>query len=166
MTTTTRDTTRITTCPNCGVKNRVRAAADGMPRCGNCRNPLVWIVDTSDADFGTVADEATIPVLVDIWAPWCGPCRMVSPALEQLATELAGKLKLVKVNADEAPVVSRRFSVRAIPTLVLMRHGQVIDKQIGAAPARVLRSWVTEHLPKDEDEPARVNHSATEDGRQ
>jgi len=158
--------TKVVVCPNCSAKNLVRSVGDGRPRCGNCKYPLPWIVDSSDADFTAVADEATMPVLVDVWAPWCGPCRMVSPALEQLATELAGKLKLVKVNADEAPVVSRRFSVRAIPTLVLMRHGQVIDKQIGAAPARVLRSWVTEHLPKDEDEPARVNHSATEDGRQ
>jgi len=165
VTTTTRDTTRITTCPNCGVKNRVRAAADGMPRCGNCRNPLVWIVDTSDADFGTVADEATIPVLVDIWAPWCGPCRMVSPALEQLATELAGRLKLVKVNADEAPEVSDRFGVRAIPTLVLMHHGRIIDKQIGAVPAHVLRSWLAERLPKGEQEPSRAKHPSGEDGQ-
>jgi thioredoxin 2 len=89
---------------------------------------------------------------------------MVSPVLEQLATELAGKLKLVKVNADEAPEVSRRFGVQAIPTLVLMHHGQVIDKQIGAAPAGALRSWLTEHLPEDEEEVTR-SHPSSEDGR-
>jgi thioredoxin 2 len=114
------------------------------------------MVDTSDADFATVVDASTIPVLVDVWAPWCGPCRMVSPALEQLATELAGKLKLVKVNADEAPQVSRRFEIQAIPTLILMRRGQVIEKQVGAAPAHVLRSWLTQHLPGDKSEPSQA----------
>jgi len=156
---------RVVVCPNCGTKNRVRAAADGAPRCGNCREALPWMVDTSDADFSTVADKSTIPVLVDVWAPWCGPCRMVSPTLEQLATELAGKLKLVKVNADEAPEVSRRFGVQAIPTLVLMHHGLVIDKQIGAAPALALRSWLTQHLPQDEEERTRENHPSGEDGQ-
>jgi thioredoxin 2 len=109
------------------------------------------VVDTSDAEFAAVVDDSTIPVLVDVWAPWCGPCRMVSPALEQLATELAGRLKLVKVNADEAPEVSRRFEVQAIPTLVLMHHGTVVDKQTGAAPAPALRSWLTEHLPENDE---------------
>ncbi|WP_425435694.1 thioredoxin [Mycetocola miduiensis] len=110
-----------------------------------------------------MADKATIPVLVDVWAPWCGPCRMVSPALEQMATELAGKLKLVKVNADEAPEVSRRFEVQAIPTLVLMHHGQVVDKQIGAAPAGALRSWLTKHLPAEETTPTRESPSSGDD---
>ena len=142
--------TTVIVCPTCGTKNRVPAAAGGAPRCGKCHNPLPWMVDTSDADFSAVADDATIPVLVDVWAPWCGPCRMVSPALEQLATELAGKLKLVKVNADEAPEVSRRFKIQAIPTLILMHHGTVIDTQVGAAPAGALRSWLTAHLPGEE----------------
>jgi thioredoxin 2 len=124
------------------------------------------VVDTSDADFTAAADQSTIPVLVDVWAPWCGPCRMVSPALEQLARELAGTLKLVKVNADEAPEVSRRFDVQAIPTLVLMHHGHVVDKQIGAAPAPALRSWVMGHLPPDEAASARENDQSTGDGRE
>ncbi|WP_369796251.1 thioredoxin [Phycicoccus sp. Root101] len=119
------------------------------------------MVDTSDADFAAVADKSTIPVLVDVWAPWCGPCRMVSPALEQLATELAGKLKLVKVNADEAPAVSRRFEVQAIPTLVLLNHGQTIVKQVGAAPIPALRSWLTDHLPPHEAESAQEDDSST-----
>jgi thioredoxin 2 len=77
------------------------------------------VVNGSDADFGDVVEAATIPVLVDMWAPWCGPCRMVSPVLEQLAGEFAGSLKLVKINADEAPGLSQRFEVLAIPTLIL-----------------------------------------------
>ena len=166
MSTTVKTPTKVVVCPNCSTKNRVPAAADGAPRCGNCQNPLPWVVDTSDPDFSAVADESTIPVLVDVWAPWCGPCRMVSPALEQLATEFAGKLKLVKVNADEALEVSRRFEVQSIPTLVFMHHGKVVDKQIGAAPATALRSWLTEHLPTDETSPAGENDQSSGGGRE
>jgi thioredoxin 2 len=85
----------IVSCPHCGRRNRVPAAAAGTPRCGNCHQPLPWIVDAADDTFGEIADAASVPVLVDLWAPWCGPCRMVSPALEQLAAENAGQLKLV-----------------------------------------------------------------------
>ena len=136
----------IVTCPNCGRKNRVPAAAAGTPRCGNCHKPLPWIVDAGDGDFAEVAEHASVPALVDLWAPWCGPCRMVSPALEQLATEMAGRLKLVKVNVDEAPAVQRRFGVQAIPTLLVLRSGAVAARQTGAAPAAVLRSWLEQAL--------------------
>ena len=136
----------IVTCPNCGRKNRVPAAAAGTPRCGNCHKPLPWIVDAGDDDFAEVAEHASVPALVDLWAPWCGPCRMVSPALEQLATEMAGRLKLVKVNVDEAPAVQRRFGVQAIPTLLVLRNGAVAARQTGAAPAAVLRSWLEQAL--------------------
>jgi thioredoxin 2 len=105
------------------------------------------VIDASDADFATVADGSTVPVLVDLWAPWCGPCLRVSPVLEQLAGELAGRLKLVKVNVDESPDLSRRFDAQAIPTLVLLQGGEVIAKQVGAAPAAALRAWLTEKLP-------------------
>ena len=142
-------TARVVVCTNCQAKNRVAPVAAGVPRCGRCQSPLPWIVDALDDDFHAVADEATVPVLVDVWAPWCGPCRMVSPALEQLAGEMAGRLKLVKVNADEAPEVSRRFEVQAIPTLVLLDGGEVVDRQIGAAPATALRSWLTDKLPQE-----------------
>jgi thioredoxin 2 len=140
---------KIVTCPNCQHRNRVPAAAQGSPRCGNCHKPLPWIVDAGDNDFAEVVEKATIPVLVDLWAPWCGPCRMVSPVLEQLATEKAGEVKLVKVNADEAPQLSQRFEVRSIPTLMVFRNGQVVEKQIGAAPAQVLRPWLEGALHKE-----------------
>jgi thioredoxin 2 len=139
-------TKQVVVCSNCQTKNRVPAEAHGIPRCGKCHTPLRWIVNGSDADFADVVEASTIPVLVDMWAPWCGPCRMVSPALEQLAGEFAGRLKLVKINADEAPELSRRFDVMAIPTLMLVQGGKVIDTQVGAAPASVLRTWVTEKL--------------------
>ena len=146
MTATTQKATTVT-CGNCGAKNRVPAVANGIPRCGKCSTPLPWVVDANDDEFHAVVDESSLPVLIDVWAPWCGPCRMVSPALEKLAGELAGKLKLVKVNADDNPKVSRRFEVQSIPTLVILDHGQVVDKQIGALPEHRLRSWLESKLP-------------------
>lgn len=83
----------IIVCPNCGKSNRVPAAAEGKPRCGNCHYWLPWIVEAGDEDFRQVAEESSIPVLVDFWAAWCGPCRVVSPVLDQLARERAGNLK-------------------------------------------------------------------------
>jgi thioredoxin 2 len=137
---------RIVECPTCGRKNRVPDAATGVPRCGNCRSNLPWVADAGDDDFADVADRATIPVLVDLWAPWCGPCRQVSPALEETARGLAGQVKLVKVNVDTAPKLSERFSAQAIPTLLVMKRGEVISRHVGAAPAAVLRIWVDEAL--------------------
>jgi thioredoxin 2 len=134
------------TCPNCGRRNRVPAAAAGTPRCGNCHQPLPWIVDAGDDNFAEVAERASVPALIDLWAPWCGPCRMVSPALEQLATEMAGRLKLVKVNVDESPKLQQRFGVQAIPTLLVLRGGAVAARQTGAAPAAALRTWLEQAL--------------------
>jgi thioredoxin 2 len=133
-------------CEHCGQTNRVPAAAAGTPRCGKCHQPLPWIADADDATFGAVAEAASVPVIVDLWAPWCGPCRMVSPALEQLARDLAGQVKLVKVNVDASPQISQRFGVQAIPTLLLMRGGQVVARQTGAAPLPALRAWAENAL--------------------
>jgi len=129
-------------CSNCGKGNRVPAAAEGSPRCGNCRTPLPWIVEANDQDFAEIAERANLPVLVDLWATWCGPCRMVSPALEQVAKEMAGRIKLVKVDVDKSPKLSQRFTVQAVPTLLVLDRGEVIARQAGAAPPHVLRSWV------------------------
>jgi thioredoxin 2 len=129
-------------CENCGQTNRVPAAAAGTTRCGKCHQPLPWIAEADDTTFGDVADAAKIPVIVDLWAPWCGPCRMVSPALEQLARDLAGRVKLVKVNVDTSPQISQRFEAQAIPTLLVLRGGKVTARQTGAAPLGALRTWV------------------------
>jgi thioredoxin 2 len=137
---------RVVACSHCGQRNRVPPMAHGTPRCGNCHEPLPWVVDADDDSFAAIAEGATVPVLVDIWAPWCGPCRQVSPALEQLASEKAGRLKLVKVDADSAPKISARFGVQAIPTLVVMNNGEVLGQQVGAAPAATLRAWLEQTL--------------------
>jgi thioredoxin 2 len=132
----------VVTCPHCGHRNRVPAVASGIPRCGHCHQPLPWIADAGDDTFGEVADAASLSVVVDLWAPWCGPCRLVSPALEQIATDLAGRIKLVKVNVDISPKLQERFAVQAIPTLMVLRHGRVTARRAGAAPAVDLRAWV------------------------
>ena len=133
-------------CEHCGRTNRVPAAAAGTPRCGNCHQPLPWIADAGDGTFTEVAEAATIPVVADLWAPWCVPCRMVSPALERLARDLAGRIKLVKVNIDEAPQLAQRFDVHAVPTLLILRNGQVTARQAGALPLPALRAWAEHAL--------------------
>jgi thioredoxin 2 len=133
-------------CPNCGRKNRVPAAATGTPRCGNCHRPLPWIVDAGDDTFTDIAERASVPVVVDLWAPWCGPCRMVSPALADLANEFAGRIKLVKVNVDTSPRLQSRFGVQSIPTLLLLVGGKVHSTQIGAPPSPALRAWLEQGL--------------------
>jgi thioredoxin 2 len=137
----------ITQCPNCGQRNRVPPSASGKPRCAQCHKWLPWIVDSGDADYAAVVEKSSVPVLVDLWAPWCGPCRMVSPALEQLATERAGSLKLVKVNIDKAPQIAQRLEVQAVPTLLITRDGKVLARRAGAAPVAALRMWVDDTLP-------------------
>jgi thioredoxin 2 len=137
---------RLVKCPHCGRTNRVPSVAAGWPRCGNCHRPLPWITDATDDTFAETAEASSLPVVVDLWAPWCGPCRMVSPALERLATDLAGQIKLVKVNVDESPRLQRRFGVQSIPTLLVMRGGQTIAQQVGAVPEPALRTWVDQAL--------------------
>jgi len=137
----------LTRCPNCGRTNRVPAAASGVPRCGKCHQPLPWIVEASDDSFAEIAEKSSLPVVVDFWAPWCGPCRMVSPALAQVAEELAGRIKLVKVNVDDSPRLQRRFGIQAIPTLQIIRDGTVTTQRAGAAPAADLRAWVEQAIP-------------------
>jgi thioredoxin 2 len=141
-------TSSVVQCEHCGTKNRVPAASAGVPRCGKCHSPLPWVADADDDTFAEVVEQASIPVVVDMWAAWCGPCRMVTPALEKVARELAGRVKLAKVDVDKAPKIAQRFTIQAVPTLLLMRNGEVIARQTGAAPAAVLRKWVEEGLAK------------------
>ena len=116
-------------------------AAHGTPRCGSCHRDLPWLVAASEGDFDA-AVMTKLPVLVDLWAPWCAPCRLIAPGVEQAANELAGSLKVVKVNVDDAPGVSARFGVQGIPTLLVLRDGHAVARQVGALPADRLVQWV------------------------
>ena len=138
-------TPTIITCPNCETKNRIRPTAQGVPRCSVCHTLLPWIVE---ADAGSFDEEitASVPVLVDFWAPWCGPCRMVSPVVEQMGREYAGRLKVVKLDIDHAPAIASRFGVQGIPLLVVIRDGQEIDRLVGAVPAATLRAMLEQHV--------------------
>ncbi len=119
----------------------MQRASSGKPTCAKCHVDLPWLVEATDADFAQVTDTSRL-VLVDLWAPWCGPCRMVAPILEKLSRDFAGSLKVVKVNVDGSPATSQRFAASSIPMLVFLRDGDVVDTVIGAQPEHVLRGAV------------------------
>ncbi len=133
--------TNVVRCPSCGTKNRVPVASSGRPRCANCQGDLPWLVEVGDDGFDAAVDSKRL-VLVDLWAPWCGPCRMVAPILEQLSIDLAAQLKVVKVNVDESPHTAQRYEARSIPMLLFLRDGELVDTVVGAQPEHVLRERI------------------------
>lgn len=136
----------VVTCPNCGKRNWVPAAARGKPRCAQCQQWLPWITESGDEDFSEIVETSSVPVLVDLWATWCRPCQMVSPALEQFANERAGQLKLVKMDVDKAPATAQQFAVKAVPTLLILNDHQVLRRPSGAVPIAALRNWLDQAL--------------------
>ena len=134
-------TQAVVACPRCGAKNRVPSVAAGTPDCAACHEDLPWVVEAQARDFAALV-AGRIPVLVDLWAPWCAPCRLVGLSVERAARVLAGRLKVVKVNVDEAPTVARDLSVQSIPTLLLVHNGRVVGRHIGALADDRLVDWV------------------------
>ena len=139
--------TELLRCDKCGAVNRL--ALDKLARgraavCGRCKTPLgtghAKPLTVTDATFAEAVERSPLPVLVDMWAPWCGPCRMVGPIVEELARELAGRVRVSKMNVDESPVISERFAIRSIPALLLFKGGREVDRIVGAVPkAEILR---------------------------
>lgn len=134
------------TCPSCGGKNRVPDAARGRPRCAKCHADLPWLSNVTGGAFDGVIAASPLPTLVDLWAPWCGPCRTIAPILETLSVERAGRLRIVKVNVDHAPEVSARLGVQGIPTMVLFDGGEEVARQVGAMPGPQIGRWLDSAL--------------------
>jgi thioredoxin 2 len=127
----------VAVCPSCSTKNRVPVASKGRPQCAHCHASLPWLVEAGDGGLAAALDTSQL-VLIDLWAPWCGPCRMVAPVLERLAVRYAGRVKVVKVNVDENPQTAARFDARSIPTLAILRGGETVTRIVGAQPEQVL----------------------------
>lgn len=133
-------------CPHCGATNRVPAERAGeSPNCGKCGQPLLagHPLELDDHNFDAVVQASPVPVLVDFWAPWCGPCRAMAPAFEQASRQLQGRALLVKVNSDDSPELSQRFGIRSIPTLVKLEQGRETRRQSGAVPAAAIVGLAT-----------------------
>lgn len=135
----------IVVCPRCHAANRLPAErlADGGT-CGKCKARLFngEPVELGAANFDTHAVRSDVPLLVDFWAPWCGPCRNMAPAFAQAAKQLEPEFRLAKVNTEDEPQLATRFGIRSIPTLALFRHGQEVARQSGAMDATGLIRWV------------------------
>jgi len=127
-------------CAACGAVNRVPAEklARGLrPVCGRCKARLLADtapVTVTDATFVEMVEHSPLPVLVDAWAPWCAPCRMIAPVIDQLAAEMAGRVRVAKLNVDENPATAARFNLRSIPTLLVLRGGREVDRIVGVQP--------------------------------
>ena len=131
-------------CPHCAALNRIPSARLGEdPVCGRCAQPLLdgRPLALTDADFERVVARTELPVIVDLWAPWCGPCRSMAPAFEQAARELKGRALLVKVDTDANPRTAARFQVRSIPTLLKLQQGREVARLSGAMPAAQIVRW-------------------------
>ena len=139
------------TCPSCGAVNRIPPErANEQGQCGRCKHDLFngHPIDLSDADFSRFLQKNDLPVVVDFWASWCGPCQMMAPIFKEVAAEMKHKARFAKVNTEQAQQVSAQFGIRSIPTLILFLQGKEIDRLAGALPAPQLKQWVQQALLK------------------
>jgi thioredoxin 2 len=132
-------------CPACLTTNRVMSSRlNEEPKCGHCAAPLLTDkpIELDETQFDQFISHTELPVLVDFWAPWCGPCRVMAPHFERAAAQLKGRVRLVKVNTEQSPALAARFHIRAIPTLVLYHAGKEVKRMSGALDTAELVKWV------------------------
>jgi len=136
-------------CPRCLAVNRIpgNRRAD-HPRCGKCKAPLFMgrSVKLDESSFERHLRRNDVPVAVDFWAPWCGPCQLMAPAYEEAAAQLEPDVRLAKVNTEEMPQLAAQYEIRGIPTIILFKTGQEIDRRIGAVNLQQLVQWIRPHL--------------------
>lgn len=140
---------QIIRCPKCGAKNRANPAADGQPVCGRCKTPLIAEVQPitiTDRNFAAEVEKSPLPVLLDLWAAWCGPCQMVAPTVDKLAKELSGKVRVGKLNVDENQMTAARFNVQSIPTLLILKNGKELDRIVGVQSKEAIAHRLEKYL--------------------
>ena len=139
----------IVCCPTCDKLNRVPTnKLNDKPICGVCKSPLFTgsPIELSMNNFNNHVSKSGIPVLVDFWAPWCGPCKMMTPVLKQAANQLEPNIRIVKVNTEENQNLAAKFGIQSIPTLILFKNGREIARQSGAMPLPALTNWLNQYV--------------------
>lgn len=141
---------QIVQCPHCGANNRVNLDSQKQAVCGRCKNPLPAFsatpVHITDANFAETVEKSDLPVLIDFWAAWCGPCRLIAPVIDELAQEMAGKAVIGKLNVDENQITAARFGVQSIPTLLIVKNGREAERIVGVQPKGAILNRLKAHL--------------------